>query len=159
VAEVAREHGLRPVLHHHAGSYVEFPDELAALLEAVPADEMGACLDTGHALYAGADAAALARELGPRLEHVHLKDVDGARLDAVLERGGGFWDAVGGGVFCPIGTGSVDFAAVARALEAVGYAGAATLEQDLEGGRSERALDDLRASIEALRGSGVAAGR
>lgn len=156
VAEVAREHDLRPVLHHHAGSYVEFPDELAALLAAVPAEELGACLDTGHALYAGADPAALARELGPRLEHVHLKDVDLGRLDAVRDAGGGFWDAVGADVFCPIGTGAVDFAAFGAALEAIGYEGAATLEQDLPPGRSETALDDLLASVEALRGAGVA---
>ena len=51
----------------------------------------------------------------------------------------------------------MDFRAVAAALEEVGYAGAATLEQDLEGGRCERALDDLRASVEALRASGFAA--
>jgi hypothetical protein len=33
IAEIARDHGLRPVLHPHAGTHVERPDEVEPLLE------------------------------------------------------------------------------------------------------------------------------
>jgi hypothetical protein len=33
VAEVAREHALRPVFHPHAGGYVEFEDGIERLVE------------------------------------------------------------------------------------------------------------------------------
>ncbi len=157
VAEVACEHGLRPVLHNHAGSYVEQPEELEDLLEAIDPGELGACLDTGHAAYAGADPAGLARRLGPRLEHLHLKDVDPARLAAVTARRGSFWEAVGEGVFCPIGTGMVDFPAVAAALRDTGYGGSATIEQDGDAHQAEHALRDLRTSVAALGRAGFAA--
>jgi inosose dehydratase len=65
-----------------------------------------------------------------------------------------FWDAVGEGVFCPIGAGVVDFAAVIAALDAIGYAGHATIEQDRVPGSGEP-LDDLAASLSALADQGV----
>ena len=73
------DRGVRAVLHPHAGGYVEFEDEIERLLDAVPADELGLCLDTGHALYAGSDPAELLARYGERVEHLHLKDVAGAR--------------------------------------------------------------------------------
>jgi len=154
VAEIAHAHELRPVLHNHVGSYVEFEAELEALLDAIPADELGACLDTGHAAYAGFDPAAAVAQLGPRLEHVHLKDVDPARHASAVGAGASFWTAVAGGVFCPIGDGKVDFAALGAALAAGGYGGPATLEQDGDRRNTSRALGDLRRSVEALARAG-----
>jgi len=132
LAAVAADAGLVAALHPHAGSYVEFADEIAAAAELAPL-----CLDTGHAAYAGLDAAALASEYGDRVALVHLKDVDAA----VLARGLGFWDAVAAGVFCPAGRGVVDFAAVAQALARAGYRGWATVEQDRAPGGGDPVAD------------------
>src|SRR3954470_2689055 len=72
----AAEREVRAVVHPHAGSFIEFEDEVDRLLDAIPADEADLCLDTGHALYAGADAAAAIDRYADRIEHIHLKDVD-----------------------------------------------------------------------------------
>jgi inosose dehydratase len=151
-ASVAAEAGIRAVLHPHAGGYVEFEDEIAAVLCAFEPDLLGLCLDTGHALYAGSDPAALIRTYGDRLDHLHLKDVDGA----VLARGLGFWDAVAAGVFCPLGDGLLDLDAVRAALADAGYDGPATIEQDRRPGTAGSPVDDLRRSIDRLRAAGLA---
>ena len=128
----ARRGGLRAVLHHHAGSTIEFDDEIERVMHAVSPDLLGLCVDTGHAAYSGLDPVALARRYGARVRHVHLKDVDPAVHRGVLAERVGFDDAVARGVFTPIGRGGVDFAAVARVLDRAGYDGFATIEQDVD---------------------------
>ena len=147
VAAIAAAHGLEPVVHHHAGSYVEFADEIDRLLADCSA---GLCVDTGHAAYAGIPPEALIARHGARVRHVHLKDVDPARAAGL-----GFWDAIAAGVFCPLGAGVVDFGAVMGALDAIGYDGYATIEQDRVPG-SGAPLEDLAASLTALSAQGVA---
>ena len=71
-------------------------------------DVLGLCLDTGHALYAGADPAALVARHADRLEHLHLKDVSAPRLAAARADRLDFWAAIAGGIFCPVGDGSLD---------------------------------------------------
>ena len=51
VAGVAAGHGLVPVVHPHAGSRIEFEDEIERVLEDTTA---GLCIDTAHLAYAGA---------------------------------------------------------------------------------------------------------
>jgi inosose dehydratase len=155
VAELASKRGVRAVFHPHAGSYVEFEDEIERLLVDIPADALGLCLDTGHALYSGADPAALVRRHAARLEHVHLKDVSGPRLAAAHTAGLDFWAAIAQGVFCPVGDGELDLDALRDALSAAGYAGLATVEQDRRPGSPGRPADDLRRSVERLRAAGI----
>ena len=143
IVRAARRHGLEPALHPHAGTHIEFDDEFAAILDAL---DIGLCLDTGHALYAGLDPVALLHRYAGRLRHLHLKDVD----PDVRVRGLGFWDAVAAGAFCPLGTGLLDLAALAAALEAIGYRGHATIEQDRRSATPGAPADDLRRSIDRL---------
>ena len=151
VAETADAAGVRAVVHHHAGGYVEFADEIERLLTDLPADEAGFCLDTGHALYAGMEPERLVRDYGERLEHVHIKDVSLERRDA----GSDFWSAVADGVFCPAGDGLLDLASLARALDHVAYSGIATIEQDRRAGSPGTPLEDLRRSVARVRASGI----
>jgi len=151
VAAVAADHGLEPVVHHHAGSYVEFEDEIDRLMADSAA---GLCVDTGHAAYAGVRPETLIERYGPRVRHVHLKDVDGDVLAYARAAELSFWDAIAQRVFCPLGAGVVDFAAVIAALGAIGYAGHATIEQDRVPGAGAP-LDDLTASLAALASQGV----
>lgn len=144
----AGERCVRAVVHPHAGGYVEFEDEIDRLLTAIAPDELGLCVDTGHALYAGADPAVLLRRYGPRVEHVHVKDLRGLA-------GLGFWEAVAAGVFCPVGEGVLDLAALRDALNAIGYAGAATVEQDRRPGTAGSPAEDLRRSVDRLRAAGI----
>jgi inosose dehydratase len=149
-AERATARGVRAVVHPHAGGYLEFEDEIERLLAEVSSEELGLCLDTGHALYAGSDPAQLARRCGERIEHLHLKDVAGD----VRSRDLGFWDAVATGIFCPIGDGLLDLDALREALAAIGYRGFATVEQDRRPGAGDPAAD-LRRSVSRLRAAGL----
>ena len=145
-ASIADRFDLRPVLHPHAGGHIEFADEID---EALGATGLPLCVDTGHCAYAGVDPAALIAEHPTRLGHVHLKDVRPDVLARAREEGRDFWTAIGDGVFCPLGAGMVDLAAVLDALETAGYDGFATIEQDRVPGSGEP-LDDLAASLGVL---------
>lgn len=147
MAATAVEHGLDPAVHPHAGGYIEFADEI----EWVVADTtLNLCLDTGHLAYAGIDPAAAILEHGSRVTHLHLKDVSGPVLAQVRAESVGFWAAIERGVFCPLGTGLVGLPDVLRAVEAIGYTGYATIEQDRVPGSGDP-LSDLQASVDALR--------
>jgi len=155
VAAIASNHGLRPAFHPHAGSWVEFGDEVDRLLADTDLD---LCLDLGHAAIAGVAAADALERWGARLEHVHLKDVDGAVLERVRLQGLSFWEAIEAGVFCPLGEGVVDFGAAASCLAAIGYRGFATVEQDRVPGSGEP-LADLGDSLAVLERAGFATGK
>ncbi len=146
VAATAGEFGLRPVFHPHAGTFVEFRDEIVRLIADTDLD---LCLDTGHCAYARVDPVAAIEEFAPRLTHVHFKDVDGDVLARIDAEGLDFWTAIEAGVFCPLGEGIVDIGAVLRALDRHGYRGYATIEQDRVPGRGDP-LGDLRRSLAVL---------
>lgn len=151
IGEHAADRAVRTVFHPHAGSHVEFEDEIERLVADVPSDELGLCLDTGHALYAGSDPAGLIRRHADRIEHVHVKDVSAG----VHARGEDFWSAVAAGVFCPIGDGMLDIAGVRDALDAIGYDGFATVEQDRRTDTAGSPADDLRRGVARLRAAGI----
>jgi inosose dehydratase len=157
IAELAAERAVRAVFHPHAGSYVEFEDEIERLLADVPADVLGFCVDTGHALYAGADPAALVGRHAARVEHLHLKDVAEPQLVAARTERLDFWTAIAQGIFCPVGEGMLDLHGVRDALAAAGYAGLATVEQDRRPRSPGAPADDLRRSVERLRAAGIGA--
>jgi len=128
--------GLGTVFHHHCGGFVETPDEIAELMVRTDPELLGLVFDTGHYLYGtGAnDRSAVAMGLdrfADRIRHVHFKDCDPeAAAQARVER----WDyftAVRHGVFCELGQGAVDFAAVRDRLARTGYDGWIVVEQDV----------------------------
>jgi inosose dehydratase len=146
VADTAREFGLRPVFHPHAGTFVEFLDEIARLMEDT---ELDLCLDTGHCAYARIDPVAAIEAFASRLTHVHFKDVAGDVLSRIEAEGLDFWAAIEAGVFCPLGDGIVDIPSVLRALDRQGYRRYATIEQDRVPGSGDP-LGDLRRSLAVL---------
>ncbi len=146
VAEIARRHGLRPVVHPHVGGYLEFEDEVERLLADTDLD---LCVDSGHFAYAGIDPAPAISRYAGRIGHFHFKDVRPEVLARVRREGLDFWTAIGAGIFCPLGEGLVDLAAVLAALEAAAYDGHATIEQDRVPG-SGQPLEDLRRSLAVL---------
>ncbi len=140
VAAVAREEGLRPVLHPHAGTHVEFEDEVEPLLDVVEL-----CLDTGHWLYAGQDPVAAYERWAERIPYLHLKDLYASRV------AGDFWSSVRAGAFRPLGAGDLDLAALLNALERHGFSGWAVVEQDrAPGGDPVADLVASRRYLEAL---------
>jgi inosose dehydratase len=123
--------GMRVVVHHHAGTFVETPAEIERLLAETDPGLVGLLLDTGHATYGRADAVEMASRHADRIRYVHLKDVAGPELDHVRASAIEMQDAWKRGVFCPLGSGVVDFPGVIDALRGKGYAGWMIVEQDV----------------------------
>lgn len=153
VRALAQEWDLALAFHPHAGTFVEFEDEIERLMEQVD-PSVGLCLDTGHALYAGIDPIALVQRYADRLLHVHLKDLDLDALRRCLASEASFLEVVAAGVFTPLGDGSADLAGVAQALQAIGYDGWATFEQDRTLASIEQALTESSVSLSHARAIG-----
>jgi len=123
--------GMRVVVHHHAGTFLETPQEIERLLEQTDAETVGLLLDTGHAVYGGADPLEIVRRHGARVRYVHLKDAQRALVERVRATEIPMQEAWARGVFCPLGEGVVDFPALIEALRGAGYAGWLVVEQDV----------------------------
>ena len=161
VARRAAGRGLTTSFHPHAATYVETPFEIDALLARTDPSLIGLCLDTGHVAYGGGDPGALARQHAARISHVHLKDVRRAVLAHARQTGQTFADAVGAGVFAPLGAGDLDFAAVLAALDPA-FAGWLVVEQDRivdEGTPAGAARADAERSLRYLTTALSRAGR
>lgn len=151
------EFGIVPVLHSHAGTHLEFADELHRALEELPEDIVKLCIDTGHFTYAGIDPAKWIRDNKARLSFMHLKDVDGTKLAAARENKWGFFTAIAQGIFCPLGHGAVDFDDIRQSLREISYTGWAVVEQDCDPRMEPNPLRDAQASLQFLRQMKLAA--
>lgn len=133
VATSCREHGLAPVVHHHAGSIIDTPEAIDRFLSRC---DLGLLLDTGHYHLYG-DCVDGVERFGDRIEYVHLKDVapsvPASYFDACVD------DMTGehpipsnvGTVFksfSDLGEGEVPFEGVFDALADRGYDGPVTVE-------------------------------
>lgn len=151
------EYGMRVSMHAHAAGFVEFDDEIHRLMDAVPEELLGLCIDTGHCEYAGTDPVALYRMYYNRVPYVHYKDVDPEVRMQVIEQRIGFYDACARGLFCNLGKGVVDFPGFRDALAEQKYAGWGTVEQDCDPQAGRPVVDDARANYDHLRTVGLAA--
>jgi inosose dehydratase len=129
-AEMCREAGFEPVIHPHAGTYIETADEIDRLMGRIDPTLVGLCLDTGHFRYGGAVPAQAVRDYASLLRHVHLKDCRTGVLRSVAQRHADLSAALHEGVFCGLGTGDADIAASVEALHAIGYEGWFVVEHD-----------------------------
>lgn len=154
VCERANEWGVRPVIHPHAGSYIEFSDEIEAITRDIPYEVAGLCLDTGHLYYSGMDPVAYLRKYQDKLDYVHFKDVNEPVYRQVLNEKIRFFDGCGKGAMCPIGTGSLDYPAIKQALEDIGYSGYITIEQERDPRNSDTSLRDVKRSVDYLKSVG-----
>src|SRR6478752_3583758 len=132
VAERTLSEGVRLVYHHHMGTVVESAADIDALMGAT-GDAVHLLLDTGHATWAGADPADLARRYRARISHFHAKDVRKAIMEKARAKNWSFLDAVLGegselGVYTVPGDGMVDYRAVFRELP--GYSGWVVVEAE-----------------------------
>lgn len=128
---VRDETGLRTVFHHHCAAFVETPQEIEALLQRTDPTLLGLCLDSGHALYGGGSPLELLTRYRPRIWHVHFKDCEPRVARRAREEQWDYQTALRHGVFCELGQGAVDFAALLRELARSGYDGWIVVEQDV----------------------------
>ncbi|MBD8585630.1 TIM barrel protein [Frigoribacterium sp. CFBP 13729] len=154
-AALTRAAGFEPTFHHHAGTFIESPDEIDRFLAAV---DVGLTLDTGHLVIGGGDPVLAIERWGDRINHLHLKDVDVTELRRVLGDGGGMREVWSSGSFVAFGQGDVDLEAVMGAVDRQRFDGWIVVEQDVLNApdadiaafRAERGADQL-VNREALR--------
>ena len=151
----AAPQGARVAFHPHTATWIEAPDEVAALADRLPGTGAGLCLDVGHYLVGGGDPVDAIVRYRELVTHVHLKDVDPAVLARLRA---GEIDGLGGAVrerlFTELGNGALDLAGVLDALDRIGYAGWLMVEQDSSWLRAVRGGGDRppRARVRPTRG-------
>ena len=124
-----KETGITLAYHYHLKMLVETGEEIDAFCESTR-DEVGLLLDTGHAYAAGADYAEIIRKWGPRIVHIHLKDVRREIMEQARKNDWSFNSAVRQGIFTVPGDGDVDFSAIGEFLRTSGYHGWAVVEAE-----------------------------
>ena len=130
MAEPLRRYGLKFGYENHPEKSIQ---EMTDKVGAGDADVIGFCVDTGWFGTYAVDAVAALRALGPRLFHVHLKDVT----------------AAGAHETCRLGTGVVPIADCVRALVEMKYAGAISIEHEPEHYNPD---EDCKASLALVKG-------
>jgi len=139
--EWAAELGVELLLETH-GEITDSVESMGEVLDALGNEEIvGICLDTGNSWLGGAEPLDYVKTFGPRIKHVHWKDMP---EEMVPQRG----TLTGCGMaVIPLGDGVIELPAIIEALKAAGFDGATTLEV--------AGVDNVKTSVERLREWGV----
>ena len=129
LAEHCADFGVPLTFHHHMGTAVESEAELNQLMNHT-GEAVSLLLDTGHLLFAGGDNAAVITKHGPRINHVHTKDIRKDVLASIDKQSRSFLDCVLDGVFTVPGDGMIDYDDIMRRLADVGYEGWVIIEAE-----------------------------
>jgi len=145
IAEQCEARNLQLLYHHHDFEFVRFGDQTALELitEIVGPERLGIEVDVHWVRRAGEDPVAFLRQMGPRCPLVHFKDVPEHALHTQ--------DHDDPATFTPLGTGLLDFLALA---EAASFAQYYIVEQDYCQGDP---WDSARSSLAYLQQQGLAA--
>lgn len=157
--ELRDDFGMRVVVHHHVGTYLETPEEIDRMLDETDPSLVGLLLDTGHYVYGGGDPVAVLAQRRDRIWYLHYKDVDEAKLERIRREKIDMDSAWRLGVFVPLGRGQVDFATLTRSLKDTHYRGWVVVEQDTmadaDGNLTPDPFQSAKASREYLRTLGL----
>jgi len=152
VERAAAEFGLSLVFHPHVATYVETPTEVEHLFDSLASTHVGLCLDTGHCVYGGGDPCDEAKKYRPLLRYLHIKDINAGALGNARRKKLNFEQAVGAGIFSPIGEGCIDFAGFFRLLAETQYSGWMVVEQDVVYGKTVvPPVESMRSSLSYLK--------
>lgn len=110
------------------------PDDFAWILDRIPSEGSGVCVDTSHTALGGFLFDVLER-FGPRVVHVQVSDNHGTSDDHL-----------------PLGAGNLDWGRVVATLERIGYAGVFMLEM-AGGGDIARHVNEAAAAARAVVGA------
>ena len=123
-----RDRGYEPTFHPETGTHVEAPWEIERVLEV---SDVGLCLETGHMLLGGGDPVAMLRDLGDRVNHVHLKDARLAVMNEIITDEAPVTEIWTREAFCALGGGDLDVDAVLAGLRTISFGGWLVVEQDI----------------------------
>lgn len=121
--------GLKFGIHAHMWTQLENRHEIDTVMAATDPKHVSFVLDTGHITMAGIDPVDLTRALGHRIIEFHLKDTKPENRGGAkqrVERN----DAMKDPIFFELGKGGVDFPAMKKRLDEIGWRGWLTVELD-----------------------------
>lgn len=132
LGEKAREQGIPMCYHHHMGTGVMTPEEIARLAQITDPELVSICLDTGHLHFAGGDSLDFIETYSGRIRHVHLKNIREDVMKFSLANGLSFKQSIEQGVFTVPGDpeGCLDFCAILQALADHDYRGWLVVEAE-----------------------------
>jgi inosose dehydratase len=128
---VQEEYGLSIAFHPHAESHVGYQKDIERFLADTDPAYVPLCLDTAHVSYYRGDNLDLIRRYPERIGYLHLKQVDPAVIDEVLEKDITWPDAVKMGAMVEPPTGVPDYPPLLEAIEELGLDVFAIVEHDL----------------------------
>ena len=155
VIERCRDRGYEPTFHPETGTNVEAPWEIERVLEV---SDVGLCLETGHMLLGGGDPVAMLRDLGDRVNHVHLKDARLPVMAEIIADEAPVTEIWTREAFCALGGGDLDADAVLDGLRRMSFGGWLVVEQDIlprSAERFARAAAEQRHNREFLAARGL----
>jgi len=126
---MADETDLKFGVHAHMWTQLENRREIDAIMESTDPKHVGFVLDTGHITMAGIDPVELARALGQRIIEFHLKDTQPEYRGGAKQRRERN-DVMKDPIFFELGKGGVDFPAIKKHLDEIGWRGWLTVELD-----------------------------
>jgi sugar phosphate isomerase/epimerase len=112
LAEHAHDCGVLLLIEPEPGLLLETTDQYLEVAGRVNAPSIGLNFDVGHAFCVKEDLPAAIAKLAPQIRHYHVEDISAERVHHHLVPG----------------TGTIDFAAVFRAIKQTGYDGWVTVE-------------------------------
>ena len=115
IADALADRGVALAYHHHMGTIVQGRDDIANLMDAT-GPSVKLLLDTGHAIWGGADPVELARTYEGRIVHVHAKDVRADIMHRAQAHDWSFLRAVLEGIYTVPGDGMIDYDRVLSSL-------------------------------------------
>lgn len=152
ITDIAGEFGVKVAVHPHIGTAVETESHVERVLET---SSVEFCYDAGHIACAGADPVKIAQLIADRTAHVHLKDVNRQIADRMAAGEIGWAEAVGNGLFTPLGQGDLDLPGILAAYK--DYEGTIVIEQDIRlledgSGPAQDPVANMTASLAYLEG-------
>ena len=143
--------GIKCCFHPHTGTPVEVKDEIISFMDAVDTRYVKFAPDLGQIEKGGTDTIQIVKDYLSILEHVHLKDFKGGKVEK--DENGKEIDSTGFVCYTPLGEGVVDIAQVMDILEEADFAGYVMVE--LDGGAvvpipQEEALQISKNYLESL---------
>ncbi|MDC0710273.1 myo-inosose-2 dehydratase [Stigmatella sp. ncwal1] len=126
--------GMKVAYHPHMGTVIQDQRDVDRLMERTKG--LSLLLDTGHLAFAGADPLAVLRDHGPRVAHVHLKNIRPAVVEQARTKRLSFEAAVRAGAFTVPGDGGIDFKPLFEHLATLGYSGWWIVEAEQDPGKA-----------------------
>ncbi|MHA6512811.1 sugar phosphate isomerase/epimerase family protein [Tessaracoccus sp. Z1128] len=151
--DICAAHDLVHTLHPHLSSMVEVAEDVKRVAEAC---DVKWTVDTGHLALGGYDPLQFTKDLGNRVSHAHLKDVNLSIAEKVISREISLLEATEQDIFLPFGQGDVPVADIVQHLENSGYTGWYVLERDTtlmgpEPVEGEGPVNDLKTCVDYMR--------